>query len=89
MVVAPTMDVVKRGVLIGSVIKLGNASSGISTQRKFSGSLTLPTTIIRVVGKLQMVFTNLIMTTQVNKIANQPPMSSMVLEGIDVQIQQI
>jgi hypothetical protein len=52
MVVAPTMDVVKKGILIRSVVKLGNASSGISTQRKLSGSLTLLTTIIKVVGKL-------------------------------------
>jgi hypothetical protein len=29
------------------------------------------------------------MTTQVNKIANQPPMNSMVLEGTNVQMQQI
>jgi hypothetical protein len=82
------MDVVKRGVPIGSIVKLGNASSGISAQRKLNGSLTLPTTI-RVVGKLQMVFTNLIMTTQVNKIVNQPPMNSMVLEGTNVQMQRI
>jgi hypothetical protein len=30
-VVVPTMDVVKRGVLIGFATKLGNVSNGIST----------------------------------------------------------
>jgi hypothetical protein len=39
--------------------------------------LTLPTTTIIVVGTSHMVFTNLIMTTHVNRITNQPPMNSM------------
>jgi hypothetical protein len=40
----------------------------------------LPTTI-RVVGTPQMVFTNLIMITHVNRTANWPPMSSMAIGG--------
>jgi len=36
MVVAPTMDVVKRGVLIGYVSKLGSGSNGILARRNLS-----------------------------------------------------
>jgi hypothetical protein len=75
--VAPTMDVVKKGVLIGSTSKLGNGSGGVSTRRKLNGSMALPTTTTGVVGTLQMVFTNLIMTTHVNKTIDQPLMRSM------------
>jgi hypothetical protein len=48
--VAPSMDVVKRGVLIGSTTKMGNGLDGILAGRKLSGSTTLPTTNIGVVG---------------------------------------
>ncbi len=40
--VVPTMDVVRRGVLIGSTTKMGNGSCGVLTGRKLSGSTTLP-----------------------------------------------
>ncbi len=50
-VVVPTMDVVKRGVLIGFETKLGSGSGGILIGRKLSGSSTLPTTI-GIVGTL-------------------------------------
>ncbi len=76
-VVAPTINVVKMVVLIGSATKFGNGSSGISTGRKLSGSTILPTTTIGVVGTPQMVFINLIMTIHVNKIVNQPSMNLM------------
>ncbi len=66
----PNMDVVRRGVLIGFIAKLGNESSGILVGRNLSRSLTLPTTTIGVVGTLQMVFTNPIMTTHVNMIVH-------------------
>jgi len=46
-------------------------------RRKLSGSMTLPTATTRVVGTPQMVFTNPIMTTHVNRIENRPPMNSM------------
>ncbi len=67
MIVAPTMNVVKMGVLIGSTTKLGSGSGGISIKRKLSGSMTLPISTIRIVGTPQMVFTNPIMTTHVNR----------------------
>ncbi len=50
MVIASTMDVVKRGVLIGSTTKLRSGSDGVSIKRKLSGSSTLPTTTTGVVG---------------------------------------
>jgi hypothetical protein len=71
------MDVVKRGVLIGSMEKLGSGLGGVLARKKMNGSSTLPTIITRVVGTPQMVFTNSIMTTHVNRTTNQPPMSSM------------
>ncbi len=66
-VVAPNIDVVRRGELIESVIKLGSRSSGVLAVRNLSQSLALLTNTNGVVGTLQMVFTNLIMTTHVNK----------------------
>jgi hypothetical protein len=42
MVVAPTMDVVKKGILIGFIAKLGSGLSGVLARRKLSGSSTLP-----------------------------------------------
>jgi len=79
--VAPTMDVVRRGVLIGSTTKLGSGSNGVLAGRKLSGSTTLPTIVIEVVGTPWMVFTNLIMIILVNKIADRPSMSSMATKG--------
>jgi hypothetical protein len=35
-VVAPNINVVRRGVLIGSTTKLGSGSSGVSTVRNLS-----------------------------------------------------
>ncbi len=81
MIVAPTMDVVRRGIFTWYVAKLGNGSDGVSTRRKLNGSLALPTTTTRVVGTPQKVFANLIMTTNVNRIVDQPPMNSMTVEG--------
>ncbi len=75
-IVAPNIDVVRRGVLIGSITKLG--LGGVSTVRNLNRSSPLPTTNTGVVGIPQMVFTNLIMISHVNRIANQPLMSSMV-----------
>ncbi len=77
MVVAPTMDVVKMVILIGSATTLGSGSNGISTRKKLSGSAILPTTTIGVVGTPQMVFFNLIMTIHMNKIAKRPSMNLM------------
>jgi hypothetical protein len=52
MVVVPTMDIVKRGVLIRFVAKLGNGLNGVSTGRKLNGSTIVPTITIGVVGTL-------------------------------------
>ncbi len=68
--VAPTMDVVKKGILIGSTTQLGSGLGGVLTWRKLSGNTTLPIATIGVVGTSQMVFTNLIMITHVNRIIN-------------------
>jgi hypothetical protein len=46
MIVAPNMDVVRRGVLIGSTAKLGSGLGGVLARRNLSQSSTLPTTII-------------------------------------------
>jgi len=70
MVVVPNIDVVKKGVLIGFIVKLGSESDGVSIGRNLSGSLALPIAIIGVVGIPQIVFTNLIMVTHVNRTAN-------------------
>ncbi len=72
MVVASTMDVVRRGILIRFVAKLGSGSGGVLVGWKLNGSSTLPIITIGVVGTLQMVFTNLTMTTHVNRITNRP-----------------
>ncbi len=64
-IVAPSMDVDRRGVLIGSVTKLGSGLSGISARRNLNKRSTLSTTTTRVVGTPQIVFTNLIMSTHV------------------------
>jgi hypothetical protein len=65
-VVASNIDIVKRGILIGYVAKLGSESSGVSATRTLSQSLALPTTTTIVVGTPQVVFTNIITTTHVN-----------------------
>jgi hypothetical protein len=66
-IVTPTMDIVKKGILIGFVEKLGSGLGGVLTRRKQNGSTTLLTTITKVFGTFQIVFTNLIMTTHVNR----------------------
>jgi hypothetical protein len=43
--------------------------------------MALSTTTTRVVGTSQMIFTNLIMTTHVNRIIDRPPTNSMVVGG--------
>ncbi len=58
MVVAPNIDVIKRGILIGFIAKLGNGSSGVLAIRNLNRSSTLPIVTTRVVGKPQIMFTN-------------------------------
>jgi hypothetical protein len=71
MVVVPNIDVVRREVLIGSTTKLGNRLGVVSIIRNLSWSSTVPIATTRVVGILQMVFTTLIITNHVNRIANR------------------
>jgi len=56
------MDVIKRGILIGFIAKLGSGSSGVLTIRNLNRSSTLPIATTRVVGKPQIMFTNPITT---------------------------
>ncbi len=79
MIVAPNIDVFKRGVLIGFATKLGSKLGGNSIGRNLSQSLALPIATIGVAGILQMVFANLIIAIYGNRIANRPLMSSMVI----------
>jgi hypothetical protein len=58
MVVAPIMDVVKRGILIGSIAKLGSGLGGVLVRRKLNGNLALPTIIIGVVRRHVYLFDN-------------------------------
>jgi hypothetical protein len=81
MIVVPNIGVVRRGVLIRFATNLGSRSSGVLTGRNLSQSLALPVATTRVVGILQMVFTNLIMVTHGNRTTNQPLMNSMVVKG--------
>ncbi len=74
--------VVKKEVLIRFPTKLGSGSGGILIIKNLIQSLALPIATTRVVGILQMVFTNLITITHVNKTTNQPLMSSMAMGNI-------
>jgi NADH dehydrogenase FAD-containing subunit len=75
MVVAPNINVVRRGVLIGFTTKLGSGFGGVWVVRNLNQSLALPAIATRVVGIFQMVFTNPITTTHVNKTIDQPMMN--------------
>jgi hypothetical protein len=80
-VVMPNIDVVIRGILIRFAAKLGSRLSGVLIVWNLSRSLALPATTIGVVGIPQMVFTNPITTTRVNKTTDRSLMSSMVVGG--------
>ncbi len=62
--------VVKREVIIESVINLGCGLSTLSMGRSLNRSSRLPTTNTGVVETPHMVFTNPIMTTHVHKTTN-------------------
>jgi hypothetical protein len=79
MVVAFNINVVRRGILIGFVAKLGNRSNGVSARRNQSSMLLTTTT--GVVCIPQMVFTNPITTTHGNMTTDQPLMNSMTVRG--------
>jgi hypothetical protein len=78
--VTPNTNFVRGGILIGFAANLGHGLGGLSEGRNLSKSSRLPTTTDGV-GTPQMVFTNLIMTTRVNKNADQPPMNSIAAKG--------
>jgi hypothetical protein len=69
MVIVPNINVVRRGILIGSIAKFRSGSSGVSKRRNLSRSSALPIATTGVVGIPQMVFTNLITATHGNKTA--------------------
>ncbi len=68
------IDVVRRGVLIGSTTKLGNKSGGVLIGRNLSQSSTLLATTIGVVG-----IHNLKKVIHGNRTAYQSLMSLMVV----------
>jgi hypothetical protein len=70
MVVVPNMNVVRKGIVIESVINLGCGLGGFLAKRNLSRSLKLPTANTRVVETPHMVFTNPIMTTHIHKTIN-------------------
>ncbi len=78
-IITSNINVVRRGLLIGSVAKLGSGSCGVLVGRNLSQILTLLIATIGVVGILEMVFTNPIMTIHVNMIVDRPLMSSMAV----------
>ncbi len=55
-IVALNIDVVRRGVLIESIAKLGSGSNGVSIGRNLSWISTLLAATIRVIGIPQMMF---------------------------------
>jgi hypothetical protein len=69
-IVLPNMDVVRRGVLIGSVAKLGSELGGVLVGRNLHRSFALPIATTGVVGTLHMVFTNPIMIIHVEMIVD-------------------
>jgi hypothetical protein len=77
MVVASNINVVRKEVLIGFATKLDSGSCGVSTIRNLSQSLALSIAITGVIDIPQMVFTNSITTTHVNRIIDQPLMNSL------------
>jgi hypothetical protein len=81
MVITSNTNVVKSGVLIRCATNLGGGLGGVLVGRNLSWSSTLPTSTIGIVETPQIVFTNLIMTTHVNRIADRPSMGSMVVRG--------
>ncbi len=80
-IVVPSMDFVKKGVLLGFVTKLSSGLGGVSAGRNLNRSLALLVVIVKVVGRPQMVFTNPITITHVNKTIDRPLVSSMAAGG--------
>jgi hypothetical protein len=79
-VVALATNFIKGGVLIGSTTNWNYGLKGVSTGRTLSRSLGILVATNKVVGTPQVVFTNPIMTTFVNRTTNQPLMNSITIE---------
>ncbi len=62
MIIAPNMNVVRGGVVIGFATNLGHGSCKFLARRNLNSNLRLLVAKIGVVGRSQMVFTNPIMT---------------------------
>jgi hypothetical protein len=80
-ILEPNIEVVRRGILIRFATNLGSGLGGVLARSNLSQSSMLLVTITKVVGILEMVSINSIMTIHWNRIANQPLMSSMVVGG--------
>ncbi len=74
----PTQNFITNGILIGYATNLGRGLGGVLARRNLSRSSGIPISTTRIVGTPQMVFTNLIMTTYVNRTLNQPSMNSII-----------
>jgi len=79
-IIALSMNVIKGGIVIGSITNLGCGLGGVSVGRNLSRSSRLLATNTRVVRTPHIVFTNPIMTIHVNRIEDSPSMSSIVAE---------
>jgi hypothetical protein len=62
-------------------MNLGCGLGRVLQGRTLNRSYGLLTEIMKVVGTPKMVFTNLIMTTHMNKITNRPSMNSIATKG--------
>jgi hypothetical protein len=78
-IVASTTNFIKSGVLIGSTFNLGHGLGRVLAKRNLNRSSRVLVATTGVVGTPQMVFTNPLMITHVNKIANRPLMKSMAI----------
>ncbi len=70
-VVAPNTNFVRGGIFIRFVMNLDCGLGRVLERRTLNRSYELLTETIGVVGTPKMVFTNLIMTTHMNKIVNR------------------
>jgi hypothetical protein len=58
MIVVPNMNVVRRGIVIGSATNLGHGSCKFLARRNLNRNLKLLIAKIGIVGRSQIVFTN-------------------------------
>ncbi len=80
-IVAPNTNVVRKRVVVESIINLGHGLGKFLMGRSLNWSLGLPSANTGIVGTPKMVFTNLIMTTHVQKTTYRPLMNSITIGG--------